>query len=346
MNISRRTMLALPLGAALAGCGTTAPTNSTQLSIAWVNIGMTAFPIFVAQQQGFFKAQGVTLNPAQIPSMGSGPKLTAAIQSGAVDVAIGAITDAFTLSRVNAYIRVISLVSSAFGSDVIASKHLEQQTQMTATSPLADKVKALVGKKVSVSAPGGATDALLIYLSRSYGLDSDRAITKVSIGSSPSAGLAALTSGRCDAVTLGVPTGQLCEAQGLGDIFISPMRGDVPALQGMAYGVAYALQSVIDAKPKAIQGFIRAIAQAEQYIHRNPEQAAALLGRFLNVNKKTLDIIVQTAMSSVPQSPQIDQHGYDIANDFHVKGGLIAIALPRKGIVADDVMSQALGGKP
>jgi ABC-type nitrate/sulfonate/bicarbonate transport system substrate-binding protein len=202
-----------------------------------------------------------------------------------------------------------------------------------------------VGKKVGITTPGSGTEALLIYLFRKYGYNSQRDVTEVSLGNvNPAAGAAALSSGRVDAVAFPVPTGQVAQVQGVGDIFISPDRGDVPEMVGQVHGVIYAKQQVIDAKPKAVQAFIRAIAQAEAFIYQHPDQAETLMGKYLNLKPQVTKAIFAATKPIYPSTPQISQQGYDAANQFHVKAGLIAIALGYNDLVATDTINAALKG--
>jgi len=358
MQFSIRSILSffaclLLVGLSVAGCGGsgTAPTSSTKdsmtLNVAQVSNSVGFFPLYVAQQQNFIKNQGLTLNPATPTQTGTGAKMTAAIESGNIEVAGGGlITDAFTLSRVDAHIRLLGALTTGYFVDIVASKRFEQETHLTEASPLADKVKALVGKKVGITTPGSGTEALLIYLFRKYGYNTQRDVTEVSLGNvNPAAGAAALSSGRVDAVAFPVPTGEVSEVGGMGDIFISPDHGDIPEMVGQVHGVIYAKQQVIDAKPKAIQAFIRAIAQAEAFINQHPDQAEVLMGKYLGLkSQKTISTIFATTKPIYPSTPQIDQKGYDAANQFHVKAGLIAIALGYNDLVATDTINSALQG--
>lgn len=315
------------------------------LKVAQNSTAFSYFPSYVAQQEHFFKAQGLTLLPDPLPVLGNGTKTTAAMEAGNIEVGVGTITDAFTLSRINAHLRIIGAISHAFLIDIVVSRRFLAQTHLTERSPLAGKVKALVGKKIGISAPGSATDALLVYLFRQYGLDSDRDATKVNLGNvTPVSALAALSSGRVDAVSWPTPAGQEAEVQGIGDLFISPVKGDIPRMQGMIYGVLYTTQQVIDAKPKAVQALIRAFAQAEAWIEKNPAQVATLLQKYLQLDKQTTNTVAQAAMSSVPQTLQIDKQAYETANQFHVKAGLIAIALGYNDLVATETINNALKG--
>ncbi len=316
------------------------------LKVAVVNKSIFFFPFYVAQQENFIKDQGLTLDPATVPLVGSGSKLALTLESNSIDIAVGGLTDVFTISRVDSQIKVIGAITNDYLLDVIVSKKFEQQTHLTEASSLADKVKALVGKKVGISAPNSATDALVTYLFRQQGLDAQKDVTKVNLGAAIAPDLAALQANRVDAVVSSAPAGELAEAQGFGDLFISPVRGDVPSMVGQLFGVAYAKQSLINAKPKAVQAFVRAIAQAETFIQKNPAKAITLLGKYLKLSPKVLNLSWNITKASMPQTPQIDQQAYNIANQFHVKAGLIAVALPYNDLVATDTINKALSGLP
>lgn len=339
----------LLVGIGITSCGEAAtpnPANSMTLKVVQNSHAIGFFPLYVAIQKHFIQDQGLTLNPSSPTLMGTGPKMTAAIESNSAELAGGGIiTDAFTLARVDDQIKLLGALTTGYFVDIIVSKHFEQQTHLSESSSLADKVKALVGKKIGDTGPSSGTEALLTYLFRTQGLNVQKDATLVSVGTTPSAALAALAAGRVDALSFFAPAGQLAEGKGIGDIFISPDHGDVPSMQGQLHGVFYAKQSVINAKPKAIQAFIRAIAQADQFIYQQPVQASKLLGKYLKEkDPKTLKAIFAAMRPIIPPNPLICQKAYNTANNFHVQAGLIAIALPYNDMVATSTIQRALPG--
>jgi NitT/TauT family transport system substrate-binding protein len=330
----------------LAGCGgaSTGASNDMTLKVAEVTNNIPAFQFYVALKEGFFKSQGLTLDPATPPVLNSGSKLSTAVETNSVEIGVGGTTDAFTISRIDSSIRMIADISNGLQIDVIASKNLIQQTHITDASSLADKVNALKGKKVGVSAPNSASDALVTYLFRQQGLNAQTDVTKVSVGASSSAALAALQSGRVDAVAIGKPTGEQAVAKGYGDILISPVRGDDPALAGQLFEVAYAKQSVINAKPKAIQAFIRGLAQADTFIQQQPDKTLSLLKTYLkSASTSVVNNSDNSLKVSTPKTPQICQSGYNVANQYHLKAGLIAVPLAYNNLVDENTINQAIG---
>ncbi|MBA2287270.1 MAG: ABC transporter substrate-binding protein [Ktedonobacteraceae bacterium] len=339
----------LLVGLSIASCGgstTPNPTTSMTLKVGTITDAIPFFPFYVAREKNFFKAQGLTLDPAVPLALGSGAKLATTLEANGIEVAVGTVTDAFNVSRIDTSIRLIGAVSNDFLLDIVVRKDFAQQAHLTPTSSLADKVKALVGKKIGISAPGSSTDALITYLFRQQGLDAQKDAIKVSVGAATVTDLAALQAGRIDATVVGAPGGEIAEAQGLGDILISPTRGDVPSMQGQLFGLAYIKQQVIDSKLPAVQAFIRALAQADTFIQNNPDQALPLLEKYLHLNAKTAASAWNATKASMPQTPQISQTAYDTANQFQVKAGLLAIALPYKDLVASDTINKALSTSP
>ncbi len=335
----------LLVGLSLASCGSTVnASNDMTLKVAQVANNLPSFSLYVGVKEGFFKAQGLTLDPQMPPALGTGGKLSTAVEANSVEVGVGAATDAFTISRVDSSIRMIANISDGYQIDIIVNKSFLQQTGLTDASPLAAKVEALKGKKVGISGPGSSTDALVTYLFRQQGLNAQTDVVKESLGTSVPAVLAALQSGRVDAVALAMPGGEVATAKGFGDIFISPVRGDDPALVGQLYDVAYAKQSVMNAKPRAIQAFIRGLAQTDTFIQQQPDKTFALLKTYMStVSPKALNNAWNILKPSMPKTPQICQNGYNVANQFHLKAGLIAVPLAYNDLVAENTINQAIG---
>jgi NitT/TauT family transport system substrate-binding protein len=336
----------LLLASLLAGCGGSSSkysSNSMSLNVAQTINAPGFFPLYVALQEGFFKDQGLTLDPPTPIQMGSGTIVTKALEAGDIEfVGGGLITDAFTLARVDSSIRLLGQLTTGYYVDIAVSKKFEQETHVTPKSSLDDKIKALQGKKIGVTAIGSGTWALVVYLLKREGLNPQKDVNLVPVGTTSADGLAALKNGTVDALSFFTPTAQLAAAQGIGDVFISPLRGDVPEMVGQVQGVFYTKQSVINAKPQAVEAFIRAIAQAETFIQTHQVETANLLATFLKITPTKAKTLLTLLLPTQAKTPVIDQQGYDAANQFHVKAGLISVALPYKDLVATDTINKAL----
>ncbi|QBD83795.1 ABC transporter substrate-binding protein [Ktedonosporobacter rubrisoli] len=318
------------------------PTNTMSLKVGQISTSVAYFPFYVADQQGFFKKEGLTIGPR--PLLGTGAKVAAAVESGSIDIGGGVITDAFDMAIVDSTARVIGSLVNGYYVDVIASNSFLQQKRLTMSSSLADKVHALQDRKIGITGPGSGTEALLIYLFRQQGLDAKRDATLVNLGSNNLSAIAAMKAGHVDALSFFSPVGQQAEAEGIGTILISPIRGDVPALANDVHGAFYTKQSVIDNKKQAVQAFIRAIAQAESYIHEQQDKALVLMQKYLKLNQATTKAVFTAIGPVFAQSPQIDQRAYEVAAQFHVQAGLISAAISYDNIVAASTIKSSLAG--
>jgi NitT/TauT family transport system substrate-binding protein len=328
---------------ACGGSPTTSGSNQpslTTLKVCQLNTSINFFPVYVAQQKGYFTAQG--LNIPKPPLLQVGSKVVAGVESGNCQIGNGVITDAFNWAKVDPSARIIGSVMNGYVVDVVVSKKFEQDMHVSPSSPLADKINALRGKTIGITGPGTGTQALLTYLFRLQGMNATKETTQVSLGSNNTAALAALKAGRVDALSFFSPVGQTAEAQGIGDIFISPVRGDIPGLRGDVHGVIYTKQSTIDAMPKAIAAYIRAIGQAEQFIQNNQAEAKVLLNKYLGLGQSITDAVYDATAADIATSPAITQAQYNVAGQFHLEAGLVTKLPPYNQLIAVNTINTAL----
>jgi NitT/TauT family transport system substrate-binding protein len=319
------------------------PAPDMTLKVGQISNSIAFFPLYVADKEGFFKAQKLDIGPR--PLLGTGAKVAAALSAGSLEVGCGVITDAFNLAKVDPTTKVIgSLVNSNY-IDLIASKKLEEETHVTSSSPLADRINALRGKKIGITGPASGTEALMTYLFKLAGLNVKKDAVLVNLGSDNTAVLGALSTGRVDALSFFAPIGQAVEAKGLGDILISPNRGDLPGLTGQLEGIFYTRQSVIDAKKPAIEAFIRAIAQAKTYILNNPAKALVLLNNYLQLGQDVAQATWKALQAIMGQGPEVSEQAYNTAVRFHEQAGLITTAPAYNSLIATSTIASALSSK-
>jgi NitT/TauT family transport system substrate-binding protein len=320
----RRTVLkglaATPL--LLAGCATRHSTTPPGvLNVGQISDSVAFFPLFIAEDRGYFAAEGVQLG--ERPRLGTGAKVAAALKSGSIDLGAGVITDAFNLARIDDGTRIVTSLVTEYYVDVVVSPSFGETAQLE-DARLEDKVAALVGKQIGITGPGSGTEALVTYLFGSIGRNAATDATLVNLGSATTAAIGALTSGRVEALAFFQPIAQQVEAAGVGKTFISPVRGDVPAMRGALHGVVFSTQKLLDRKPAELAAFNRAITRALTDIHADPGQARELLGRYLKqTDPAALDALVPILSQEIPQTPQVERASFDTARTFHLDSGLV-----------------------
>lgn len=327
-------------GSGSSGGGGQASAGTQTLNVGQISKSVAFFPVYVAQKEGYFTAQHLHVpNP---PLLGTGAKVAAALVSGSIDVGAGVMTDAFNLANVGQQPRLVSDLINSYYVDIVVANNFAGPP---ASASLKQRIAALKGKKIGITGPGSGTQALVDYLFKLDGLDASTQATLVNLGSGNSAAVDALKSHEVDALAFFQPVGQLAEALHVGSIYISPARGDVPGLQGATNGVVYTTAGKLSSKKTAIEAFIRAIGQAERFIHTS---STATLVPVLRAYDTGLSAAVATSLvsvlkSEIPSSPTFNQAGYKAEATVNVVGGLIHSAPKYNTLVASSVIKAALG---
>ena len=308
------------------------------LNVGRVSNSVAFLPFYVAERQGYFAAEGVKLGDQ--PVLGTGAKVAAALSSGSIDIGGSVMTDVLNMARAHQDVKLLAPLVNAYYIDVTVSSRFAQPS-----GDLNAKIMALKGRKIGITGPGSGTEALLVYLFKQVGLDTKKDATLMPLGSDATAALGALKSGRVDALSLAQPVGELVEAQGIGTIYISPSRGDIPSLRGATQGVAFTTQSAINRKGKAIAAFLRAIAKAEQLIHSDAATTQKLLAGYQPTMKPaTVEKLVPILRQEIPATPTFTQQGYQTIVTFHTSSGLVSSAPPFASVVPTAWINQARAG--
>lgn len=332
----RRTVLkGLFAAPALLAVGCAQRMSTTPAGV--LNIGQTSnsvafFPLFVAEKNGYFTDEGITLGDR--PRLGTGAKLAAAVKSGSVDIGAGVITDAFNLAKIDDGTRIITSLTTEFYVDVVVGKSFKGPGD---DASLKDKAHALVGRTIGITGPASGTEALVKYLFSIIGKNAATDSTLVNLGSVATAALGALKAGRVDALAFFQPIAQQAEAAGIGRTYVSPARGDVPGLRGVLHGVTFSTKRLLDRKKDELAGFQRAMGRALADIHGDADQARALLGQYLKASApKALDALMPILLKETPATPGLDRTAYDHAVKFHLDSGLVRKAPAYADVIPEE----------
>lgn len=307
--------------------------DAAVLNVGQISDSIAFFPLYVAEENGYFDDEGVNLG--ERPRLGTGAKLAAALTSGSIDVAAGVITDAFNLHENDDTTRITGSLVTEYYVDIIVG---EDYDGPGADAPLEERVKSLVGKNIGITGPGSGTEALVTYLFGTIDKDPSQDATLVNLGGSTTGAIGALSEGQVDALAFFQPVGQMAETQDVGEIYISPQRGDIPDMAGQLHGALFSTTTALEAKTEQIEGFNKAIDSALGFIADNPDDAAKLLKTYLKAtDQDTVDALIKLLPEEMATSTIVPKDGYEKAVNFHVDSGLIDSGPAYDDIVWDEV---------
>ncbi|WP_157792868.1 ABC transporter substrate-binding protein [Bordetella genomosp. 8] len=242
----------------LLGAASAPAWAQTKVTIGLIGTNESQIPILLAIDQGYFKAENLDVQPMQF--RGGGVAVQALV-GGSIDLAAFA-TD-----------HVLRLANRGIDPRILIG--IDRYLTHTLVVPASKGYKGLAdlkGRKLGVSAPGSYSDNTLRWALSSLGINPDRDVTIVGIGSGNTA-RAALESGQVDAVMAATPDllGYQIDAPGKFEVLYDWRRTEH---SGQA---VIGLQKWVDAHPEAARGVARAVLKAEQLIQRDPAAVARIV---------------------------------------------------------------------
>lgn len=251
-------------------------------------------PLYVAQEQGFFKQQGVDV---KISTGGGGAQSWAAVIGGSADFSI---QDPVFVpkSRENGGNGVVVAgVQNAptifvFGKD---------------GTPLQDNLAHLSGRRVVTSPQPDTTWAFMSYLIKQQNLK-DVKLVHVAIGNE----IPAVAAGRADYALAAEPQVTMAEQQNALHVVYS-----FSAAQSwfpFAFSSLTTTQAYIDKNPQAAQAVVTAFEQASRFIYKHPPEAVTIAHKYFpSLPVAVVQKAVQREIDAkgYPQNVLVSQQAWD-----------------------------------
>ena len=234
-----------------------AMSEAVTLKIAVLPI-MDALPMFVAEAEGLFEANGV--NVEFIP-VASAPERVQILQAGQADGTVNEILAVMFFNKEETQMQAVRFAHMA------TADHAHFSIMAAANSGITD-VAGLKGVEIGVS-PATIIEYLTYRLLEAEGFSEDEIVT-LAVPKIPDR-LALLGSGEMQAGVLPDPLGPLSEQSGAITIL------DDRNAPNYGASVISFRKAVIDENPEAIKAFLAAIEEAVANINSDPSQYAGLL---------------------------------------------------------------------
>jgi len=285
--------------------------------------------LYVAEKQGFFARENVTIEVVQIPG-GTG-NMVAALDRGEVDVT----------QTATPYL--IQAVRNGSPAIAIAGTTANPIYSLIA-KPQIENFADLRGKLIGLSLPVDTISISMRKLLSLKGLDPADYRVKELVGSPLRA--ACLKSGECDAVPLGQPDDLIAIKDGYRRLGLS-----TEAVASFQFEVIAARRDFAETHGPALIGFVSALADAFRFIrdpaHRDDAVSAivALTGASDDIARATLALYLDPDRGVLPQHAEIDLGGLAQVIAFMGEGGAIQSPLPAPEQIVDLQYLRAAGAQ-
>ena len=289
-----------------------------------VRIGTTPAVTFIvlygAEHLGYFKAEGIT---PQFADFEGGAEVTTAMVGGSIDFAGTYVERPMILAEKGFAAKNLLAILNRNPIFLVVRKNL----------PATD-VKGLKGTKLGMTRAGSATDLALRALLRDAGLEPDRDVAVIAVGS-PSSAAAALRAGQIDGFMGGEPGGAVIVHQlKIGRYFIEPLRDQGPKfLQYMTFPTLQASDRYIQANPQVVERVVRAVVKTQKRLREDPEAGVRVAQKIF----PTLDVELIRGIIALQRAsylPAITEEAMRTVNQFQKQAGVVKSDFPYDKVVA------------
>ena len=299
---------------------TKAPAQLQNVTIAQAFQVFLYAPLYVAQNQGFFKDQGLNVN---ITTAGGDEQAFAALLSGDAQFAVGDPTFTAISGEKGQPGTVIASVLSGVPFWGVAKANI----------PMITSSAMLKGYKVATYPAPNTAYELQVAMFKSANLQPN--IVQIA----PGGLLPALAAGKVDIALELEPNVSTAVANG--DHIVYSLSSYYPtfALTGVTV-----LPSYLQNNSTTAQEMVNALKQADDYIRANPTSTADFLGTMFQVSSTIAESAVQNMLAAkvIPDSLVIDPQGWAAAIQLQVQTGDLKKAEPYSQYVNTTFAEQAM----
>jgi NitT/TauT family transport system substrate-binding protein len=243
--------------------------EKTKPELTKINIGLpvpalSLLPTWVADEKGFLKEEGFT--EVKILAFRGDADVVQALAAGSVDIDIASLTG--LVSTISAGQRFRSFWA---GYNMPIFEWYAQ--------PKYKSIQETKGGRYGISKYGAMTDFLTRYALRRAGLDPEKDVKILQIGTNAQ-NLAALMANQLDATVLGIPHAYMAAEKG----FVRLMSQKEHVSPDYPTHVAFGKEDYVAKNPNTLKAFCRATGKAIEWIKSNPDEAAQVASRQLKFN--------------------------------------------------------------
>ena len=228
--------------------------------------------IFIADELGYFKDEGLNFEFVEIESgaLGAG-----ALVSGDAHFVDLGIDDVANLQAKGKDVVFIYNVENGLSMNLVMRNNILKDRGVTADSPLEKKIKALKGLRIGITRPGAVTQLFPSYMMKTVGLNPERDAQFIQIGSG-SALYAALVGDRIDAFMLSAPNPEKAVADGIATIIIRPGK-DIDIFKDFMFTNVAVKRDWAEKNSSLVESYCKALDKANKFVMENPAKAAQIL---------------------------------------------------------------------
>lgn len=298
---------------------------------------------YVAEAGGYYKEEGVRLDSVNV---GSGPRQVAAIMGGSADVGPLGLQLVVEAAQHDGGMMAICSGYTILPMGIVLSNQAMKKNGIRLDMTTDEKVHRMKGLRIGITTPGSGTDDMVRALLRKAGMNASTDITIQSLVNAEGM-VAALQRGESDGFCFTSPINEMVVAQGLGQIVIEPLRGDVPEASNVPYIIMATSRETIASKRPLLMAMVRAWTKAMTMVHADPKRAGELVKTYFpKVPQDVFDTAYNKYVAGVPKTPMITPEQVDNVVKFMKLSKGTAVSATYSGVVDPSFAEAVIKSEP
>ncbi len=319
-GIAKRSVAQAALACAL-GLGLAASSNLVLAQPALQKLRMAIpvpalvfYPIYVAQDKGFFADEGIEMQV--ISTQGDGPDVDALI-AGSVQFTASTPNRLLTAFEQGKPLKAVMSMSNKMGIHCFMNKESADKAGLKDGMALTEKFKLLKGMTVGGTRPGAFSFVIAVDYAKRGNLVPQKDVKIVGIGGGPQM-LAAVENKQVDVGCFASPMVELAVSRGKSVWFVNNAQGEDKAFSEFLFELVYVLPEYAKGNPETVRKVLRALVKGNEWIlNATPSQHLEVLRkRFETVETKVLLDSMSNVRSAITPSGCITPRAVQAAVEF------------------------------
>ena len=272
------------------------------------------YPIYVAQDKGYFAEEGIEMEV--ISTQGDGPDVDALI-AGSVQFTASTPNRLMTAFEQGKPLKAVMSMSNKMGIHCFMNKESAAKAGITEGMPFNEKLKRLKGMTVGGTRPGAFSYVIAVDYAKRGGLVPQKDVKIVGVGGGPQM-LAAVENKQVDAGCFASPIVELAVSRGKSVWFANNALDEDKAFSEFLFELVYVLPEYAKQNPETVRKVLRALVRGNEWImNATPQQHLEVLKkRFETVDTKVLLDSMANVRAAIIPSGCISPRSLQAAADF------------------------------
>jgi ABC-type nitrate/sulfonate/bicarbonate transport system substrate-binding protein len=291
--------------------------------------------LYHARAAGYFNEEGLDVDIVIVPGTGSVQAVLARDSHFALAPGTHQLIAYERGQRLLAAMSILTRNSV----NIVMHKDVARERGITEQSPLAAKIRALKGLKLSGFATGAFAHQVMVHYLLKAGLDPQKDVEIVSLGTAPSL-LLALEKRQIDAFATGTPVPEAAAARGLGVMVVDNSAGEDPDFAEFMMDVLLMLPDTVKQRPDLVRKVVRALLRANVWLLDHPAEAALpamkpVLGR---IDDAVILAGIQKVRLGIPRDGRVTEQAVALTQEFLRRVGAIKSLIPYNQLVINEFL--------